>query len=49
MTKVDEIVEKLIARSDLVVKVSDAFRAIGQPDIEGLIFVCDSEGDFAQF
>lgn len=49
MPKVDEIVEKLIKRSDLVNKVSDAFRDIGQPDIEGLVFVCDSEGDFARF
>lgn len=41
--------EMIPTKQYLLDLVSDAFRAIGQPEIKNLIFVCDSEGDFAQF
>ena len=37
------------SKNELIEKVAEAFRAIGQPEIRNLIFVCESEGDFAQF
>lgn len=36
-------------KTAFIEKVAQAFRAIGQPDIKDLIFVCESEGEFAQF
>lgn len=36
-------------KSKLIDKVARAFRQIGQPETAGLIFVCDSESEFAQF
>lgn len=35
-------------RTELIEKVAEALRAIGQPDTTDLIFVCEGEGSFAE-